>query len=641
MGVLTRFTRGCLRLAARRWPAELRDDLSRDWLAELAVLEGSPGAAWRRFTFVVSLAAHPLAYDEDGVPRSRWEWWRAPGPALRAFVGLLLAGGFAVGVWTAARVLLHLLLLDDIGVEDELRNSLLVGAVATTLASGYAAVAGWWLGNRAAAGTHHARIRGQAGLAIGALGIVLVYAGASDNRLARAGLGSFAIMVAVWALATFAVVIVTSRRVAAGQVRQSWGCALAGAPLAAVLAPIPLEAFTDDVAPVPWRIAQTACRLLPLTVCAVSFGWAAARARPAGAAWIGPAVVPSAGAVPPAGPAELPVPAGAAVRTWWLTTAQVTVAMAAAGAAVLWAIGLVLLQPLSEPAAGSLGENNTYWARELRWAAIVAVVLAVVVCARARQRATREALLGGLVWLAVDLALDRAGLSHGTVPLAVVAAAVAVAGCYRGITDRSAPRRGGLLVVAAVAAVLSGVSVLTESPTDTEPALNPGSAAAGCALALVAIGAALSAAPRLSRVRCAVGCLGGAVAATAPWLLRDRYPQPTATRELLGLGFTVLPVLCVMVLAWRRPETPGQWLRWPAMVAGTLLVFPLVFLPAALALAVVNVGAVFTALAGNPPVNVSDTDMVGAMPAVLAGLVLGWLLVRGEPRSPHRDEASP
>ncbi|GIH15221.1 hypothetical protein [Rugosimonospora africana] len=649
MGILTRLTRGCLRLGVRRWPAELRDGLAQEWLAELAALEREPGNAWRRLTFAVSLAASPLTYDEHGLPSSRGEWWRAPGPVLRASLGLLLAGGFSLGFWLTAQMLLNSLLLDHRAIHEEssyLRIALIVAALAAALTSAYAAVAGWWLGGRAGASARGAGIWRRAGLAVGILGAVLIVAwqGGSEEAFAGVRRGGFATTILAWALVTFAVVVVACRRVAAGQTRRSWGVAAAGALLASVLAPVaaaPFGAFGGGEGR--WQIALIACRLLPLTVCAVSFGWAAARPRLAGATATGPTVVPSVGAVAAVDfiaavdsldsldsvAGELSALDGE-VRTRRLTTTQVAVTVAAAGAAVLWAIGLVLLQPMSEPAAGSMGGNNTYWARELRWDAIVAVVLAVVVCARARRRATAEALLGGLVWLAADVAFDRAELSHGGISLAAVAAGVAVVGCYRGMTGRGTRHRAGLLVVAAVGTVLSGVSLLTESPTDTEPALNLGSAGASCALGLIAIGAAFSAAPRLSRIRYSICCLGGAVAVAMPWLLRDWYPKPTSARMPLGLGFTALLAICVAVVAWRRPEKPSQWLRYPAVAAGTLLVFPVVFTPAVIALMLINVGGVFTALAGNPPINSADEDVILMMPAVLAGVVLGGLLVIGE-----------
>jgi hypothetical protein len=52
---------------------------------------------------------------------------------------------------------------------------------------------------------------------------------------------------------------------------------------------------------------------------------------------------------------------------------------------------------------------------------------------------------------------------------------------------------------------------------------------------------------------------------------------------------------------------------------------------------VVDVGGLFTALAGNPPVNSADSDIITVMPTLLTGLVLGWILVRLDPD--HRTEA--
>jgi hypothetical protein len=57
--VVTRRLAGALlRAAARRWPAELRDDLLREWKAELHVLAGR-GKRWRMLRFAASLATSP------------------------------------------------------------------------------------------------------------------------------------------------------------------------------------------------------------------------------------------------------------------------------------------------------------------------------------------------------------------------------------------------------------------------------------------------------------------------------------------------------------------------------------------------------------------------------------------------------
>jgi hypothetical protein len=96
--------------------------------------------------------------------------------------------------------------------------------------------------------------------------------------------------------------------------------------------------------------------------------------------------------------------------------------------------------------------------------------------------------------------------------------------------------------------------------------------------------------------------------------------------------FTVLLVLFAAAVAWRRPASAWQWLRVPAVAAAALAVFPLVYLPTVIALIMIPVGAVMTALAGNPPINGADEDLIGMMPALAAGTVLGLLLAHAEPQ---------
>jgi hypothetical protein len=362
--------------------------------------------------------------------------------------------------------------------------------------------------------------------------------------------------------------------------------------------------------------------VLPWTASAISFGWAAARPRAAGTASGPVAVDAQVPHIPPV------VRGQAHARP---TAAQLVVTVAAAGAAVLWAIGLVVWQPSSEP-TDVVGENSTYWARELRWYAIAAMVLAVVVCARGQRRATGYALLGGLAWLVADIGLDRAELPLGTVPVAIAAVAVAVGGCYQGTVARGEPGRTRLLLVASIAATLSGLSLLTTSPTGTEPALDPASSAVSCALAVIAIGAALGAAHKPSRTRSTLGYVAVAIAAMAPWTLRSPHPMPTLETVSWLFGFSALLILVVLAVAWRRPVTPRQWLRLPLVAVCALLAVPLVLMPAVVTLMIVRVCGIFTALAGNAPINSADSDVILVFPGIATGLALGALVVFGEPK---------
>lgn len=54
MSAADRFAEALLRLAARRWPAEVRVEQAREWAAELRALRSEPGQGG------VRMAAHPL-----------------------------------------------------------------------------------------------------------------------------------------------------------------------------------------------------------------------------------------------------------------------------------------------------------------------------------------------------------------------------------------------------------------------------------------------------------------------------------------------------------------------------------------------------------------------------------------------------
>ncbi|MBW6435693.1 hypothetical protein KZ829_18280 [Actinoplanes hulinensis] len=288
----------------------------------------------------------------------------------------------------------------------------------------------------------------------------------------------------------------------------------------------------------------------------------------------------------------------------------------AAVSAAMWAVGVTILQPLSEPEGpDAYGENNTYWARELRWGALIALILMVIVCARGDRRATRAVWAGGLLWFGADLGLDRIDQDSGTMRLAIGAAVVSLAGCAAVRAVSRMPRTGTLLTTATVAAVASGLVTITESPTDIEVALHLGSAAVGSLLASVAVAAAVRAAAVVSPTRVAVGVL----LTTVPWLLRYVSPQPSAGRVIGAYAFTVLLVVIVAAIALRRDDhTPV------AVIAA--LVLPVSWLPLTLATIVLRIGAPFTALAANPPVNTADEDVVLILVAIPIGLILGRIL---------------
>ncbi|MEV1145777.1 hypothetical protein, partial [Micromonospora sp. NPDC049799] len=94
-------------------------------------------------------------------------------------------------------------------------------------------------------------------------------------------------------------------------------------------------------------------------------------------------------------------------------------------AAALWAVGMTVLQPLTEPIGPwpeTLPPIDTYWARDLRFAAIVAAVLGLVLAGRGDRRWSAPAVVLGGLWAAADVAVDRVD-PDGAGPTVLLAAA--------------------------------------------------------------------------------------------------------------------------------------------------------------------------------------------------------------------------
>jgi hypothetical protein len=100
----------CVRSAARRWPAQLRDDLLRQWLAELDAIIADPAqsqvARWcSAIAFAVSLAVSP-AVEEAGAPARTWQdRWEALARLCAGAASLAGITLVAAGLATAVRAL--------------------------------------------------------------------------------------------------------------------------------------------------------------------------------------------------------------------------------------------------------------------------------------------------------------------------------------------------------------------------------------------------------------------------------------------------------------------------------------------------------------------------------------------------------
>lgn len=311
----------------------------------------------------------------------------------------------------------------------------------------------------------------------------------------------------------------------------------------------------------------------------------------------------------------------------------VTGAAVSVSAAVFWAYALAVLQPSTEPAPPTdWAENNTYWARDLRFLALVVVVLGLVLIARGDRSRSRLAMAVGAGWFVADVALDRAGVS-GTPMAALLAAGggAVVLAFFRAIRrdGRVGAANGARrwpIAAGAVGATLVPIAAGIESPTDTEPTLTPSALVVAALLLAVAVGCAAAAAPPpLARRRWALVtlvCLGG-VAAVALRLIRP------GERSLAGVAVCGLLVAGVALLSWDWPRGRPHLGRHALVGLGALAAYAvLTVFTLVLTALLLPVGRALTALAGNPPVNAADTDALYSLCGLVTGLVIGAVLAR-------------
>ncbi|MEU7608881.1 hypothetical protein [Micromonospora sp. NPDC049204] len=302
-------------------------------------------------------------------------------------------------------------------------------------------------------------------------------------------------------------------------------------------------------------------------------------------------------------------------------------------AVVLWAFGVTVLQPLTEPIgpwSERLPGNNTYWARDLRFLAIMAVAVGLVLAGRGLRSWSRTAVVLGGCWVAADLAIDRTdpiGV-RATVLLAVGGCAVlgvlavALMGWERGLPP--AADRKVLTGAACVAGVLTIVAAGIESPTDREPELNQGALATAALLVVLSVAAALAAAP--ARPRSRVGLAAGLAVASLLGVGLVRAVAP-GTRLLPEMALGAVLLTGVTLLAWDWPGGRPIW-RHHALAALAAFVGPFAFLlvTAIPMLILLPIGPTFTALAGNSPINAADSDLLVSLCGLLAGLGMSLLL---------------
>ncbi|GAA3259207.1 hypothetical protein ACFO1B_53260 [Dactylosporangium siamense] len=297
-------------------------------------------------------------------------------------------------------------------------------------------------------------------------------------------------------------------------------------------------------------------------------------------------------------------------------------------AAVIWAVSLAIYQPYmqpdgfwTDPATGDqypeIGSNNTYWPRDIRQLAILLAFVGVVLVCRANVRGILAAAVGTVVWIGVDLALDRFDVSGGTtaVQLAIGGAVgfvvIAIVARFVSTDEPGSEFTGHLL--ATVAAVCAATTVLITTPWE-EPVTDAEQVQVENALSLLKVGlvlmfaaVALALLP-LGRIVWMVPFAG--VAALAAW-------PATATYGLPGmLGLLFLPAGAATAVAAARGVPPLRLL-------GVLVACALALIPVYVLLYIIGsaIGGAMTSLADNPPINSADTDLSLSFAALMLGLV--------------------
>ncbi|GAA0223429.1 hypothetical protein [Cryptosporangium japonicum] len=593
MNWVGRLARWCLARAARRWPAELREQMHAEWLAELAALEAHQGTAKQRLGYAFSLLAAPPMRDADGEPRG-WGASLAPGaPA----VGLLVAALIALSV-SAYSPDLAVRLLNLAGVEPAPPGGAwvvsLVGAVVTLA---WCLLSGRWLGRRGPiSGTGRFGAAGPAALAPVAFApMVLLGALFADDLPYLLGV---LVGLLIWAPGAAAVGVAAVRAARRGRVAalMLFGVPLVSA-LAAVASTVPIAlagrnatatmvaSLTVGAPPAafeeitnghssrtfyyqgPWGLTLVCFAAFTL---AYGFGALRPRREPAGA--------PGRSAARDAAGRRGPLPVAAVV----------TAAGALAVAVIAWAYTLAILTPAmddlsaSAPMPGGSGELFM-WTAELRAATILLATLSMLVATADRRFGPAAALLVGAGLTLANAVLHRMSITGpGGLRLALLVGAVpvivgwAVAGSA--LTDRlSGTVLRRVMVGVLVAASVLPLITLQGTPGVNHPFLPIGLKATTIVLAVA--GVLLAAVPTIAFSRDPMPRWAAVLLVVAPVVLivGTGLIRPPMSGDSIGpaalAAFAALPlaVVCLAVLRRDTRRRPGRELAvWTGLTVAAV-----------------------------------------------------------------------
>jgi hypothetical protein len=582
--ILTRLTRQALRLAARRWPADLREELHSEWLAELAHLEARPGTAGRRLGFAISLLTSPPVRDAAGVPRG----WAEARPALNPAAALMLTALLGLGVARLSGPLLELvfgLSGREVPVWLYFDGAAVTNAVILTL---WCLPVGWWLGRRLPmARDGRFGVTGPARLAPLAVLPALFVGGLGEGALVPHP--TTLIGIVAWTVLT----VLTGTAAARAGRNAAIGLMLAGVPAMAavstVLATAPvlvaqggeaalaslLMSFDTDVLQPDETglIVQTG----GLAGTFLAYGWLAV-------------VYGRRAAHAPERPIRItePVTAEETARS-----GLPPVALAAGVAAVLtgvlaWAYTVTYLTPampvMSEAAPMPGGDGEIYlWVAELRWAAVLLTALGVLVATANRRSAPWAALVVAAGLLAAESALliqDVTGMAGLRIALVAAAVVIALGWSLAGRVVEAAGRTR--TTAAAIAAAGLGPLLLGQgTPPENHPFMPLGLpvTTTGVAVAMVLLGTVTTAATSLYRLHPAViALLTGLpvmiLAGSGVYLGNGVGDQLSLFGVMLSLP---LAVLVTALLRRHRPRRRGRtaalWTLLTVVAAAAVIPF--------------------------------------------------------------------
>ncbi|GAA4154866.1 hypothetical protein GCM10022251_25600 [Phytohabitans flavus] len=678
MSAADRVAEALLRLAVRRWPAELRDERAREWGAELHALRSEPGTRGMRraagqLRFAFSLAAASPVEDEDGVPRGRREGLPGAGRGLRPLLVLVLAGLLAAGPVSGIVQACGGWVLGVLGFHSGWPTSAAVTGLTSLPAVPIVAVAAWWLGRRMpipwAGGRLGSAVVAPLALAVAFALLVVGRQAGTGGVAASLGAGALA-----WVLLTAGLAVAVVRLAVPGRRWLAAALAVIGTPLVVELAttaaalPATLGGGAGALTALAWAPLLLSGRawsveagswfatpdgisllnatgtypvhLLVLTGLALGYGLGAALPEPR---WLsGPATTRPVTARP------------APVRV--LAAGALAAGVVAQLAGLLsWAYTLAILTP-AMPLVGQAapmpgGDGELYmWVAELRWGSITLAALGLLLAAADRRAAPLAAVVQTTVLLAADGMLARADATGaGGLRTALAAAAVAAAAAWwvagaRDAVDALSVRRR--LAWVAVAACCGPILLEQGTAAVNHPYLPVGLAGVTAILvamlAVVAACAAAAARPRrLTRPRLAaliavpallLGAWGAATGAGVPY-------------ELTVLGMLLTGPLALVVVGVVLARPPRR--RWGPVVAATVLVLGGPVLGAVIAWAAL----MFSVFASNILFAVAGSswqaDGLSLLPgAVLVAVPAGILAAQGlvrptEPPTPPQPTQLP